>query len=350
MPLLSTAEYDPITAIAVFKKSAVFETTVSLQGIVDSWKMQGLAEEAKTALGEYFLEDTKKLYQSVYACCSFAELAVDYDNHDDFEGFLGYVSSMSSQTFAFYVLGRWFPIEDIPEQVTASAIQSLIDGHEEEELLHQVYPTIDWIDSIDELKNELVAHWRTYWYGFYSKKIDALDDHWTKSLEEKQSFADHNSGAKLVDQLTGTTLPDPMPADQPYKRVEIIPLFNTPRRSVMYYGYGTIQLLYDCSRTEERVREIDNYKRSSLAALKALADDNRLKILKLISQKERLINGKCIAEKLGLSASVVSRHLGQLKDAGLIQEHSVDNRNITYTFSISRLRELSSDLETYIRD
>ena len=350
MPLRSTAEYDPVTAIAEFKKSIVFETIVSLQGIVDSWKMQSLADEAKKALGEYFFEDTKELYRTLYACCSFAELAVDYKDQLDFPGFLRYVSDMSPRTFAFYVLGRWFPQDAIPEQVTSEAVGRLVESHEESELLNQIYPSLSWLDEIDELKNRLVEHWRTYWNGFYRKKIDEIDEYWTKSLEEKQSFAVHNGGAALITKLTGNSLPGPMPADQPYTRIDIIPLFNIPRSSIMYYGYGTIQLLYDCSRTEEHEREVDNYKRSSLSALKALADDNRLKILKLISQKERLINGKNIAEKLKLSASVVSRHLSQLKEAGLIEEHSVDNRNITYTFSLERLQSLGAEVERYIRD
>ena len=46
------------------------------------------------------------------------------------------------------------------------------------------------------------------------------------------------------------------------------------------------------------------------------------------------INGKMMAEILKLSPSVVSRRLAQLRNAGLIDEHSKDNRNITYTVRV----------------
>jgi DNA-binding transcriptional ArsR family regulator len=118
---------------------------------------------------------------------------------------------------------------------------------------------------------------------------------------------------------------------------------------MVFYGYGSAQVLYDCSITRDHERKIEDYKAKSIVALKALADENRLKILKLISQNERLINGKKIAKKLELSPSVVSRHLAQLKDAGLIEEYSSDKRNITYSFHISRLRALGEDLEAFIR-
>ena len=84
--------------------------------------------------------------------------------------------------------------------------------------------------------------------------------------------------------------------------------------------------------------------------LRALADENRLKILRLISEEELAYNGRKIAEKLKLSPSVVSRHLGQLKDAGLVIEHSPDNRNILYIAQREKISELPQILLRYLYD
>jgi DNA-binding transcriptional ArsR family regulator len=87
-----------------------------------------------------------------------------------------------------------------------------------------------------------------------------------------------------------------------------------------------------------------------LAVFKALSDEKRLKILKLIAFNEQLANGKIIAERLTLSSSVVSRHLAQLRGCGLINEHSPDNRNITYSLDMEKISAISKDLQTFIKD
>jgi DNA-binding transcriptional ArsR family regulator len=351
MPLHQTAEHDPITSMIEIKTSAVFEMLVSLQGIIDSWKMQKLSEEARSALGEQFMETTAGIYRKFFACCFFTELAVDFPDRDDVEGFVDYVAALSAREFAFYVLGRWFPLEDIPESPNATSIGRLIETHEERDTIAQLYPDLAWADSIIEIQQSLCQQWGIYWKDFYADYAAAHGMRWAKSIDEKQDLLERSGGAALLRQITGhDELPPPVPPHIPITRVELIPLCCTPRRTYVFYGYGSAQILYDCSRTVEHDREVDDHKRRSLPVLKALADENRLKILKTISQNERIINGKKIAEKVKLSPSVVSRHLSQLKDAGLIEEHSADNRNITYSFQISRLKSLGEDIEAFIRD
>jgi DNA-binding transcriptional ArsR family regulator len=351
MPLHQTAEHDPITSMIEIRTSAVFQMLVSLQGIVDSWKMQNLAADARSALGEQFMQTTSEIYRRFFACCFFTELAVDFPARDDVAGFIEYVEGLSVREFAFYVLGRWFPLEDIPEAPNAASIGNLIETHEERDTLTQLYPDLTWADTIGGIQRDLCGQWRIYWNDFYADHAVASRTQWLKSMDEKQDLLERGGGAALLKQTTGhDELPPPVPPHIPITRVELIPLCDTPRRTYIFYGYGSAQILYDCSKTVEHDREVDDHKRRSLPVLKALADENRLKILKTISQNERIINGKKIAERVMLSPSVVSRHLSQLKDAGLIEEHSSDNRNITYSFQISKLKSLGEDLEAFIRD
>jgi DNA-binding transcriptional ArsR family regulator len=53
-----------------------------------------------------------------------------------------------------------------------------------------------------------------------------------------------------------------------------------------------------------------------IGALKALGEENRLRILRLLLSGEQRVNG--ISEALGISAYNVSKHLGVLRAAGLI--------------------------------
>ncbi len=351
MPLHQTANYDPITAMMRFTKSNIFEMIISLQGIIDSWKMQELAEEAKAALGDGFITETADLFKKMFVCCVFAELAVDYPDRNDVEGFLDYVKAMPANEFVFYLLGRWFPRESIPAEFNSKTIKRLIDSHKESEEIKQMYPDVGWVDDLETIRRGVSRVWETYWNGFFRDRAASVQERLTRSVNEKQDFLEQHGGRELYKQLTGyEKLPDPIPADVPFTNIELIPLCYTPRKVYIFYGYGSAQVLFDCSRSREHEQEIDDFKKRSLAALKALADENRLKILKAISQNERMINGKKIAHKLELSPSVVSRHLAQLKGSGLIDEYSPDNRNITYSFNISRFRGLGEEIEAYIRD
>jgi DNA-binding transcriptional ArsR family regulator len=79
-----------------------------------------------------------------------------------------------------------------------------------------------------------------------------------------------------------------------------------------------------------------------------LGDGSRLEILRLIAHSEGVIHGKKIAQHLNLSASAVSRHLTQLRDAGLILEASQDNRTITYRLQKDTLTALPEKLMDYL--
>ena len=81
--------------------------------------------------------------------------------------------------------------------------------------------------------------------------------------------------------------------------------------------------------------------------MKALDDETRLKILNLITRHGSSLHGKSIAERLGISASAVSRHLALLKDGKLIVEEPQKNL-ITYRFQKETLENLVSKLLDYL--
>ncbi len=111
-----------------------------------------------------------------------------------------------------------------------------------------------------------------------------------------------------------------------------------------------VTVVYDSTRSEREALEIEQSKEIALSMLRALADENRLKILKIISDEEHAYNGRKIAKKMKLSPSVVSRHLGQLKEAGLVKEYSPDNRNILYSLRREKISGLTELLFRYLEN
>ncbi len=73
--------------------------------------------------------------------------------------------------------------------------------------------------------------------------------------------------------------------------------------------------------------EGDNREGDAIAAgLRVVADRSRLEILRLLASGPSY--GKEIASRLSLTTATVSRHLDQLKAAGLVTEEKADNQNV----------------------
>ena len=351
MPLHDAAGQDPLTLMVQFKTSVVYEVLLSLQDVVDPWRQEVLTQDAELALGKKFLQELRELYGKFLLCCTFIELPVDFLHHDDFNSFLSYIDGMKPRTFAFYLLGRYIPLEAIPERITKESIQAVFKTSEYAEQLEQHFPNIDWAADIQEMRGRLVQLWQTYWDGFFESKLKELGPRWHASIREQQDELERAGGTALYNKLCcHDALPAPVPSDVPFDTIEFVPIIYTSRKSTMFYGYGKVTVLYDSKRTLTVETDIERRKDSALAILKALADDNRLKILKYIAQYNKSVNGRKIAEHVDLSASVVSRHLSQLKNAGLLEEDSPDNRNIYYGVRFEVLSETFNNLEIYLKD
>ena len=86
--------------------------------------------------------------------------------------------------------------------------------------------------------------------------------------------------------------------------------------------------------------------RELVRVFKALADKNRLRILKMLQHKKM-----CVCElsaALGITRPSVSRHLSLMKDAGLVQ----DERNgqwIDYSLCEEKINEYASILQSHLK-
>jgi DNA-binding transcriptional ArsR family regulator len=82
-----------------------------------------------------------------------------------------------------------------------------------------------------------------------------------------------------------------------------------------------------------------------LRVLRALADDTRLRVLKLIAQKPRTTQE--LAPLVGLSNAGLSKSLQRLAEAGLVTAHR-DGYYVLYTLAPSRLDALPNAVQRYL--
>lgn len=86
--------------------------------------------------------------------------------------------------------------------------------------------------------------------------------------------------------------------------------------------------------------EIDQ-RNTLLTFFKALADENRLKIVGLLAQHPHTVEN--LAEALGVSASTASHHLSKLSKAGLVAART-DGHYYIYSLQTDALKEMAQNL------
>ena len=350
MPVHETAPADPLDRISGFKVSPVLEMLLSLETLTYSWAPPRRVRETAEALGEDFLAELNGLYGLFHQGCSFTEVAVEYPDHEDVPGFLDWVEGLDAVDIVFYVMGRAFSREQIASSPGQDGIAALLSAHPEMEHLVTPYLDMSWADDPEALRDRVLGLWRRYWEGFFSSRVDGLRESWSRSIRDRERLMRSQGTAKLYAELTESeSLPPLLPEGMPYDTLEFVPVCSwSASGAKVFFGWGRVTVIYACSMGEGAQKEIKRRAGESIKVLKALGDEKRLKLLRAIALHEKSVNGQWLARKLELSPSVVSRHLSQLKAAGLIEEFSPDNRAITYSLRMDTVRALSGELEAYL--
>ncbi len=106
MPIQIIENSDPISAMTHFRTSAVYEMLVSLHTLSLGRRHAEWIAAARATLGTDFIEAFVHDYDAVCQGTYLFEMAVDYADHDDVQGFIDYIRTMDPVSFVFYLVGR----------------------------------------------------------------------------------------------------------------------------------------------------------------------------------------------------------------------------------------------------
>lgn len=351
MPLQVIESTDPLANLIRFETSTVFEMLISLNILLTPERRPDWCAQARAALAPDWLAELEAVYGPYWNGFFFFELALDYPDHHDVPGFIQHVRTMSPERFVFYLVGRLVP----PEVIAATGMEveklsAALDATPYEQgCICRAVPMETILADVPGFQARLTDLWQRYWEEFFHAQVPLLRTHWEHGLQDKQALLARLGGMGLFEHVTGRSeLLPPLPPDHPVREVVFIPIFLAGSPVYMFYGYGNITVLFDSERTEARMAQIAQNKERALEVLKALSDSSRLDILRLIAQQEGRMNGKRLAAKLNLSPSAVSRHLTQLREAGVIVEETRDNRTITYRLQREALTSLPDRLLDFL--
>lgn len=341
---------DDVAEMIRFQTSPIYEMILSLQTLIQQRRRATWVNQTRAKLSPEFWEELSTFFEN-FNLNSFIEFPVDYSNHEDVMGFIEYVRQMDLYDFAFYATGRMLS----PQQLVAIGNNQSLYLETIERIYSKehscAYDAAKLLPNMETYQRQLTDLWEKYWVSYFAEFVESLKPSWFNGLKEAEYILKTRGSDGLISHLLGKnkTVPDyEVPPGQHVNQVVFVPVYLIPYRGMMFFGHGNVTILYDSEHTEAYAAQIEKGKDEAINIIKALGDSTRLNVLRLVVQGEGKFNGKKIASKLNLSPSVVSRHLTQLRDSGLIVEEPLDHRNITYRFQRESITSLPEKILEYL--
>jgi DNA-binding transcriptional ArsR family regulator len=350
-PLVAT-DTDELRSMITFRTSTIYEMWLSLRALQNpGHRHQDWSKQVKDRLSQEILEDLEFIHSRFEHGVLLMELAVDYPDHQDVEGFIHYVEQMNTARFLFYAVGRLAPIEKMAkleptmESLLSIAAYAFPGGSKYAERLRTA-KYLELLADPETYKARMLRLWRRYWEAYFKEESKRYHQVWQESIKEKSLALSRQDALEFVKRLAGKPeLPDQIPEGYTTQEIILVPSYFGPHH-LMFFGYGVITLIYDCQITEQRREELEKLEEEIIASAKALDDKTRLELLKWIVRDPH-IYGRKLAEICHISQPSVSRHLRILKEAGIIEERPIDNR-IAYEVNHEKIQNFSQKLMTYL--
>lgn len=353
-PLVRTDE-DNFRSMISFQTSSIYEMMLSLGALHSpNPRHERWARQLRPQLPQELLQDLDFLYSRFENGILLMELAADYSDHHDVSGFLAYVEAMSIPQFLFYVLGRLAPPEEMAGlEPSMESLLSIIpiafpDGSPKTESRFRTEGFLELVAEPEAYRARMLRLWRRYWESYFAEQVNQYTHLWQESIKEKSRALAEQDAEGFVKRLSDhPRLPDQIPQGHATGEILLVPSYFA-RHVLMFYGYGSVTLIYDCQLTEQRREQLEILEDEIIATAKAVGDKKRLNLLRLIVDNPHLY-GRELAKHCRVSQPSVSRHLRILKEAGLVAEKPVGN-HITYEVRRERIEGLAPQLMGYLYD
>ncbi len=341
---------DASGAAVNFIESPIYETMLSQQALLVDWYDEPWAEEARETMGVAYLRELRATLEPFRMGIDLFELAVPEAMEQDVESFVRRLRGMPFAEFSYFVLGRLIPMKAGQLSIEPEGIRELIENygvytHYLERLTRQ-----DWRAKGPQYQMKYADLVEEFWNRYLKSRYQDLAVQHSLSIAQNEAFVRSNDVEALFRLITGREKMHLLLSDDEHlSQVSFIPVVNIAYPFFNYSGHQEVTCVYHASRTPDRVAELTEKEKRLIALSRALGDKTRFQIVKLLFQYHDALNGQNIADKVHVSKSVVSKHLQQLKEAGIVRETSPDKRNNIYSVDLSVLREISPGLLEVLR-
>ncbi|WP_193726675.1 ArsR/SmtB family transcription factor [Paenibacillus guangzhouensis] len=203
---------------------------------------------------------------------------------------------------------------------------------------------VPWVSSFKEDMNsvrDLIVSALHDWHEQYFRHIDPAFLRVLKhSGDQVAQLLPSTPAVELIEQCTNGIRVEPSPG---IEKVLLVPQIHCNPYTVIDHYEGLIVCQYPVGMpaTDPTVPSF-----KLMNTLKALSDENRLRILQYVAEEPRSF--KEIAAYIGLVKSNVHYHLTALRLSGLLRSHYVKDKIESYSSRMGPLNHLESDIAAYI--
>lgn len=299
-----------------FTNSAIADLVFILTRIFDN---KGIPVCLQNVYTEEYLNKIKEEYRFMgevltslpYKGYEMLEFLLNTNNYSNIDGYKNSVIKFEDEEFFYRFYGK-----HVEKALISSALQ-------DDKYLKELYTKYNYISSNYLAVKSLLVHKELFLKEFFLciedlntkefvkeyesiiKDIYANYDKLEKELEEKEPL-------KLSEDIMGKTFYN----RGPYEKFVFIPSYFIPRKAVRFFDKDQL-LIYSPEYEEVGRKDI-------IKILKIISDDTRFEIIELLS-KNKVMNGKELANAIGLSTPTISHHIEQLKEAGFLNEERFKN-------------------------
>lgn len=333
-----------------FVDSPIYETLLSMQSLLVDWYDEPWAEEAREAMGVAFLRDLRDTLEPFRLGVDLFELAVPEVSDQDVLTFIKRLRAMPFAEFSHFVFGRLIPLKGGELSIDAEHIRNILENYGDYAHYVDMLERSDWAEQGPTYQRRFADLIEKFWTGYFKNRASNLKAQHSVSIVRNEEYGRECGSEELYKMVTGrekmccALLPD-----ERLLLITYVPVVNATSPVIVYTGQHEVTVIYHASRTDGLLRKLNEKEKRLIALSRALGDGTRFQIVKLLFQNRRTLNGQNIAERMHLSKSVVSKHLAQLKEAGVVIESSPDNRNNIYSVDLTVIRAVSPTLVEVLR-
>jgi DNA-binding transcriptional ArsR family regulator len=298
----------------IYLSSPVIETLALFSSLIQV-KNDFLSEERETLEEAYknnfAVMHLKKLPD--YSVYNLFNLLIPIPHFSSVELFVQSLKRMAPGKFLYYFWGEDVPLETVnklwekPEMIWELERNYYWQTDEVRALYQQWLPQLQrFIDDLAELLLNISNS--TVFQAMWQERKPLME----ASIQKLQQLS--MPSLSLAQYVMGKTFK----RTSLYKMYYFIPSYCMTPARIRIFNESVCMVIYGCANALSDERESSE---ELAVRLKALADPNRLLILRLLSIKKEY--GAKLAEYIGLTTATISHHLDILKKAGLVKEEKI---------------------------
>lgn len=357
---------------ARFMYSPFIETVLSLQVLYDPHHHGALLPwviRFKEKISPEAYRDIRYFGDNIREWLFLIDLVLDLPELErlSFADVTGHIAAMPAPTFVFRLLSEQIPMADIEAALAdpAAGAGAVLDRlgvtnpRRREEMAHL-------FETPAKVQRDLCEFLVSYWNQYFEEEYHWVELLLVKGVKEEAKRLDEESLPRFLTRLSGGLIsrdkklrrsaPDHVMVENvdgpvevaltDLKEIVLFPsLFVSPQnifelasdRLILSYSVPPgVYLRQDTLVPPEQLSRL----------LKTLADETRLKIMKLMMQDRQCTQG--LAVELNLAEPTISRHLKLLREADLISSFKEGNY-IYYNLRLERIAELHMKILDFLR-